>query len=125
MLKKKKEQPLDRDELYLMTIGRQFLKDNVWFMVGRNHDENMELVKYKNRGSIFECVDFPGPAVLAIGNINNEMKKYLSSVAAGYSHAKNNMDAEVTIETENNGVKEKVLIKPLLINSLAEYRLDL
>lgn len=125
MLKKKKEQPLDKDELYLMTIGRQFLKDNVWFMVGRNHDENMELVKYKNRGIIFECVDFPGPAVLAIGNINNEMKKYLGSVAAGYSHAKNNMDIEVAIEIESNGVKEKLLIKPLAINILAEYRLDL
>lgn len=124
MLKKKKEQPLDPDELYLMTIGRQFLKDNVWFMVGRKHEENMELVKYKNRGTIFECVSFPGPAVLAIGRITDEMTGFMAKVAAGYSHAKNNMDAEVEIEMETGGIREKIQVKPLDINILQEYRLD-
>lgn len=125
MLKKKKEQPLVKEELYLMTIGRQFLKDNVWFMVGRKHDENLELAKFKDRGTIFECVGFPGPAVLAIGKIKDDMKNFLAAVAAGYSHAKNNMNAEVEIEVETGGVREKISAKPLDINILQEFRLDM
>ena len=124
MLKKKKEEPLVYEELFLMTIGRQFLKEGTWFMVGRKHEENMELVKHKHMGTLFECKDFPGPAILAIGSIKQETKEFLAAVAAGYSHAKNDMNKEVEIDEETGGVKTKIRVKPLDINTLQEYRLD-
>jgi tRNA-uridine 2-sulfurtransferase len=125
MLKKKKEAPLEYDELYLMTVGRQFLKDSVWFMVGRKHDENLILAGYKKMGTLFECIAFPGPAILAIGKISDEMKKFIAAAAAGYSHAKNSMEKEAEIEVETEGVREKIMVKPLDINILQEYRLDI
>ena len=86
--------------------------------------ENEELAKYKSKGTFFECVSFPGPAVLAMGEISGEMKKFIASIAAGYSHAKNNMEAEVEIDIETAGVRSKIGVKPMDINLLHGFRLD-
>ncbi len=115
---------IQKDDVYLLTLGRQFARHKMKFIVGRKHDENIEILKFKDKGYIFECKGMPGPVTLALGEMDDDSKMFIASATAGYSHAKANPDAEVEIEVSKGMVKETVKVKPMDINMLAGYRID-
>jgi tRNA U34 2-thiouridine synthase MnmA/TrmU len=113
-----------RGDMKLLTVGRHFRRIRNTFIIGRKHNENIEIIKHKDKGYIFECKGFPGPAALATGELDDDMKRFIASAVAGYSHAKLDPGKEVEIEINKGMTKETVMVRPMDINMLAGYRID-
>ncbi|GAB6161496.1 DUF814 domain-containing protein [Desulfothermus naphthae] len=53
---------LTSNDFLLVRYGRQFWSDKYWFIVGRNHEDNLKLLKLANESDyIFKLIDIPGP----------------------------------------------------------------
>lgn len=111
------------EDFYLLTIGRHFRKDGVKFIVGRKKDENEILLKYKDKGTVFDTQAAPGPIVITFDNINNEMEAFIASVTAGYSDSKTAKEAEVSVVSAGN--KKILKVKPIRAEEIKKYRVDL
>lgn len=111
------------DDLFLLTIGRQFRKDGVKFIVGRNKQENEILLRYSGRGTVFDTQGAPGPIVITFDDINNEMKQYIAGVTAGYSDARDRETAEVAVSAVEN--REIFTVKPVNTGESGKYRIYL
>ena len=61
---------LDEKTSNLINVGRHFMIDKTWLILGRDHDENQILENLKC-GEIIEP-DSPGPSVLVFGKIDRE-----------------------------------------------------
>jgi len=88
--------------------------------VGRNKDENRELIKYKDKGTVFDTKDAPGPITLAIGDLNPELKKHIAAVTAGYSDAKARQSAAVGVSCGDR--RETVEVTPVKPAEAGKYR---
>ena len=106
----------------MLTIGRQFRKEGLKFIIGRDKGENEILESFKERGVFFDCKDVMGPAGLAIGDPGTGMIAFVAAAVAGYSDG--NKSEEVTIITIKNGIKEVLKVKPAETTAVQEYRID-
>ncbi len=116
-----KKGKIQKDDLYLLTIGRHFRKNDLKFIIGRNLSENEKLLKYKGIDgiNIFDCVDVPGPAGFCRGELTSEEKKFIASAVARYSDGKNNLKVKISI-TYNN--KEEIIeTQPLKDEELRKF----
>ncbi len=102
---------ISSDDMKLLRLGRHFRKDGIKFIIGRNKDENKELMKYRDRGVIFDTKDAPGPITLAIGEISPGLKSFIAAVTAGYSDAKNRRSTAV--EVSSGDKLETVEVEPI------------
>jgi tRNA U34 2-thiouridine synthase MnmA/TrmU len=105
----------------LLTIGRHFRKNGVKFIIGRKEAENKKLLQYKDT-IIFDCVDVPGPIGITFDNIDEDIENFIASAVAGYSDGKKLN--EVKIEISKKEGKKVIIVKPLDIKELGEYRVD-
>ncbi|MCX8092835.1 MAG: tRNA 4-thiouridine(8) synthase ThiI [Candidatus Goldbacteria bacterium] len=113
---------LTRDSVELLTIGRQFRKDGIKFIIGRKEAENKKLLKYKDSAIIFDCVDVPGPVGITFDRIDENMENFIASAVAGYSDGKKLN--EVKVEISNKYKKKIVSVKPIDIIELRNIRID-
>lgn len=62
-----KHHPCPTDaEFYLANIGRQFWNGKLWITIGKNKEDNEQLVQNRIKGDIlFQVTNFPGPLALA------------------------------------------------------------
>jgi tRNA-specific 2-thiouridylase len=115
---------ITNEDMSLLTIGRQFRKDGVKFIVGRNEKENEILLKHKDKGTVFDAQGVPGPTVITFDNTNNEMKEFIAGVTAGYSDGKTSKNVEVAVAGAD-GKREIKTVEPVKAGSLDKYRIDL
>jgi tRNA-uridine 2-sulfurtransferase len=115
-LKHNKE--MSREEMKLLNVGRHFRNGNYKFIVGRKESENKELLRLSKGAYVFDAVDAPGPIVLTFDEVDEEAKKLIASVTAGYSDAKEKESAEVKVAKE--GIEEILFVKPTLPAQIAE-----
>ncbi len=71
---------LDSKTSRLINVGRHFMIDKAWLILGRDHEENKILENLKC-GKVIEP-DFPGPSVLVFGEI---AKKQVLELIKSYS----------------------------------------
>jgi len=64
------ERNLTEEQANLMSIGRQFLINNTWIILGRNHEEN-QLLESMKEGTLTEPEEI-GPSTLHFGKIKLE-----------------------------------------------------
>lgn len=113
----------NEEAMTLLSIGRHFRKDGIKFVTGRNKKENEALMKFKDKATVFDTIDAPGPIVVAFGDINMEMKRFIAGIAAGYSDAKTKDTAEVEIVFNERG--ETIKVKPIITAEANKFRVDL
>jgi len=120
LIDNKKE--ITRENVELLTMGRQFRKQGVKFIIGRKKEENFYLLKFKDKATVFDCIDVPGPVGITFDTIDENMENFIASAVAGYSDGKKLQ--EVKIEITNKQDKKILKVKPMDINELGENRID-
>jgi tRNA U34 2-thiouridine synthase MnmA/TrmU len=115
-------QKLTRHSVELLTAGRQFRKDEIKFIIGRNEAENIKLLQHKDSAIIFDCLLVPGPIGITFDKIDENMENFIASAVAGYSDGKK--QDKVDVEIIKEGKSKITSVAPLNINELAQYRID-
>lgn len=84
-------------EVILLKFGRHFrLNDSVKAVIGRNRDENEEMLKHAGpEDVIFEVIDYKGPVGLYFGNIEESSLLRAASIIVTYSKAPKNVPVKV------------------------------
>lgn len=108
-LKHNKE--MSKEEMRLLNVGRHFRNGGYKFIVGRKESENKELLRLSKGAYVFDSVNAPGPIVLTFDEVDEEAVKFIASVTAGYSDAKDKDAAEVKISRD--GSESTMTVKPL------------
>lgn len=96
-------------DVILLKFGRHFrINDNVKVIIGRNKDENEELIRYAEQEDIvFEAVEFKGPIGLYFGGIEENTLLRAASILVAYSKAPKN--TLVKVRFYNKVSFEKIL----------------
>ena len=77
-------------EVSLLKFGRYFISKKARIIVGRNKEENKELLNLKSPSDyFFTCPSFPSPVTLLIGDKTKENIKEAARLTARYSDAPN------------------------------------
>lgn len=106
------------DELYLLSVGRHFVKDDVEFILGRDKEENDILEKFASKGTLFYPLDAPGPTGYTSGTVNSEMENFIASAIAAYMK---NINGELKVEVRSGSEKKIIAVKPADKAGLAEF----
>jgi tRNA U34 2-thiouridine synthase MnmA/TrmU len=78
-------------DIELLKIGRHFRIGKTKIIVGRNHEENLNLKRLASSHDIvMEAKDVPSPITLIKGAANKEIIRKAAELTARYSDAKNN-----------------------------------
>jgi len=97
-------------EVSLLKIGRYFIFKKARIIVGRNQEENKELLNLKSPDDyFFICPNFPGPTTLLIGNKTKENIQEAARLTARYSDAPNN--EKIVIEYGCNELDKKIEVE--------------
>ena len=106
---------LTSEDFLFAKYGRQFWSDKYWLIVGRNHRENLELLKLaKESDFVFKLSNIPGP--IGIGRSENsswpnELILSAAKVIISYSKAKESL-APVKIQVCKKAVVDELEILP-------------
>jgi len=68
---------------YLLSVGRHFLIENCWVILGRNKDENKILEKVN--GGMLILPECAGPSVLVFGEFQDSLKEKIGEMISAYS----------------------------------------
>jgi len=101
-----------KNDIILLKIGRHFRFGKNKIIVGRNHEDNLKLLKLKQKNLVFEAKDFVGPTTLLIGKTSKKAIELAASLTARYS------DADKGKVVVSYGKKE------ILVNKIKEKELE-
>ncbi len=99
------------NDILLLKIGRHFRFGKNKIIVGRNEQENNELLKLKNKWDyIFNVPGYGSPITLLQGPKTKEAIKIAASLTARYSDAKTKN--EVLVNYGRNSFDKSIIVKP-------------
>ena len=112
-------------ELYLLKHGRHFrLENRLKIIVGRNKEDNDNIVKYyrKDKDILINPASLPGPAVLIVSGKDAkealEAEKIASIICASYTKAKPGDSTDIHIQYSD---REKIIqVKALPVSAFKE-----
>lgn len=113
---------MTKESVEFLTIGRQFRKDGIKFIIGRKEIENKKLLQYKDNSIIFDCIDIPGPIGITFDKIDESMEKFIASAVAGYSDGRKLKEVKVEISYKDE--KKVIVVKPMNTKGLKDIRID-
>ena len=113
---------ISRDDIKLLKVGRHFRYSDNKIIVGRNEEDNKELLKLKGKNELkFEVKDFVGPITLLQGKADKNMVELAASLTARYSDAdsdkvlvrygKERFNKEIAVNKIKGKDVEKIRIK--------------
>ncbi|MCE5300557.1 MAG: tRNA (5-methylaminomethyl-2-thiouridylate)-methyltransferase [Spirochaetia bacterium] len=111
---------LTSEDVLLLTLGRQFRRDGVKFIIGRDQEENKKIAEFKGKGTTFDTKGISGPTGFTLDAISDEMKTYIACAVAGFSKVAGYCEVAVV----EQGEEEVIKVKPLKREELAPYRID-
>lgn len=112
LLELKKGQPLTREDLILLKVGRHFnLPGDIKLIVGRNENENNFLETFRSGRWAFEATDYAGPLSLAFGELDQKSLELAAQITATYCDGKD--EAVVTITCQKDDEIKVLNIPPL------------
>jgi tRNA-uridine 2-sulfurtransferase len=77
---------VSREDLQLLNVGRHVrIRPGLKAIVGRNHKENEFIEARADAGTLFFPMHFPGPLVLAQGEVNGDEEKLLGGILRRYA----------------------------------------
>lgn len=85
---------------YLIKNSRFFrFEKGKYIFVGRVHEENEQITKYKDKGSMYLFgYQTPGPRILGFGDLNEEQRLFAREVFSRYSKCKGKTKAQVVVD---------------------------
>jgi len=89
-------------ELHLLKYGRHFrFNHKVKFIVGRNKEDNEQLLKFHDPSieTVLKTSRVPGPVALIQGEASSRIVSMAASICAGYSKAPGGATVEVLVRT--------------------------
>jgi len=96
-------------EASLLKIGRYFIFKKARIIVGRNQEENKELLNLKSPNDyFFTCSNFPSPITLLIGDKTKENIKEAARLTAHYSDAP--INKKIIVEYGCNKLDKKIFV---------------
>ena len=110
LLKKKR---ISQKDLYLLKHGRHFKLEKNKFLVGKNDDDNQQLLKFKNKSDyVFDMANNKGPVTLLQGPKTKEAIKIAAQLTARYAGEKGNNKVKLNKRIlEVEPIKEKEIEK--------------
>lgn len=75
---------MNHDKVRLLEIGRHFLIDNVWIVLGRNEQENNIIEGLKNKYPVI-TPDFIGPSAIILDKCNKKIRQEVDELVRVYS----------------------------------------
>ena len=109
------------DDVKLLKIGRHFRKAKNKIIVGRNKEDNKQLLKFKKNALIFEVKDYVGPITLLKGKLNKKIIELAASITARYSdteedkvlvkYGKEKFNKEIVVDKIKEKEIEKIRVK--------------
>lgn len=113
------EKKVSSEELSLLKIGRHFRVNGNKIVVGRNKEENKELLKLKRNNYFFEVPKVGSPTTVLIGK-GKEAIKIAASLTARYSDAK---EKEVLVKYGKGKLNKEIAVKQLIEEEIEGLRL--
>ena len=82
---------LNGEEVNFIGIGRHYVIDECWIVLGRNEKENemIEKLKSKEKYKVLECDDFAGPTAVIFDKCNKKVEGKVFELMKAYSKDKN------------------------------------
>lgn len=112
LLELKKGQPITREDLILMKVGRHFhLPGDIKLIIGRNENENAFLENFRARHWTLEANDYVGPLSIAIGELDQKSLTLAARITASYCDGKN--ETMVTIKCQKDDELKFIKVTPL------------
>ncbi|MBN2690040.1 MAG: 7-cyano-7-deazaguanine synthase [Gammaproteobacteria bacterium] len=109
----RKEVNYSRDDLALLRIGRHLrINDKCKIIVGRNHEDNLELEKYGKDHVYLITLSHPGPLVLIDGEVDASVLQTIASIAAHFSKGK--FENQVILQVCNYPGMTEIRVRPML-----------
>jgi tRNA U34 2-thiouridine synthase MnmA/TrmU len=97
------------DDIFLLKVGRHFRYGKSKIIVGRNYEENMALMKKKNKTDyMFEAEDVPGPVTLLQGPKTDKAINAAASLTVRYSDAK---QKKVVVKYGSKKPAKQIMVK--------------
>jgi tRNA-specific 2-thiouridylase len=89
-------------DIELLKWGRHFrISETVKVVVGRNQKENERIASLVEKGdTVFTVASFPGPFVLAIGDLSPGEPEIVAAITVSYSDSPGNQPVSVKIERD-------------------------
>lgn len=108
----KKHEGLENvDDIARLRIGRHFRVGSARLIVGRNHEENLELAARVKTADIFLCLtSCPGPSGLLTGTATAKEIQQAVMICARYGDCL--PDGLAGIEVRSNGIPRTVSVRP-------------
>jgi tRNA U34 2-thiouridine synthase MnmA/TrmU len=102
---------INKNDLILLKTGRHFRFDGVKIIVGRNEEENKNLLEFKNkRDYVFEVPDHGSPITLLQGRKSRNSIKLAGSITAKYSDAEGD---RIPVEYTNSSLKHTFYVEQI------------
>jgi len=76
------ERGLNEDEVRFVNVGRHFVIDGCWIVLGRDEKENKILESF---GKNLIVPDFPAPSALILDKCNKDIKEKVNKLIEAYS----------------------------------------
>ena len=78
------ERGIKEDEIELVGIGRHFMIDNTWTIIGRNEKEN-NTIEFIGKNKELIVPDFIGPSAVILDKCNKKTKEKINELIKAYS----------------------------------------
>ncbi len=112
-------EPLTKNTVKLLKLGRHFRFGHSKIIVGRNRTENEMLMELREPGDyIFEVQGYGSPVTILRGAKNRDAVVFASRLTARYSDA----DTEAVVEYRDGNIRGKITVTPLDDPDIARFR---
>ncbi len=112
-------EPLTKNAVKLLKLGRHFRFGHSKIIVGRNQAENEMLMQLREPGDyIFEVQGYSGPVTLLRGVKNSDAVNFASRLTVRYSDA----DTEAVVEYRDGKPRGKITAQTLTDPDIARFR---
>ena len=78
------DQGINDDEIKLVGIGRHFVIDDCWVVLGKNEKEN-EIIEEVGRNEKLIVPDFPGPSAIILKKYNEKVNQKTEELIKAFS----------------------------------------
>ena len=117
----KHKKKVDIKDIELLKIGRHFRFNKNKIIVGRNENENKQLLKMKKKDDYyFEIPDFMGPITILQGPKTKKSIERASGLTIRYSDSK---EKNVLIKFGKEKLNKSIIIKPLSEEDIEKMRI--
>jgi len=114
-------QTINMREVWLLKVGRHFRFDDAKIIVGRNQEDNNELLEFAQESGVrFEVEGIGSPVTLLLGPQTDQTIQIAAALTARYSDATGN---QVEVSYGAGALDQRILVTPADNDLIEEHRI--